>query len=396
MLLFSLNHPEDAMIPINKERLAATIIRLCETDSPSRKEGRMAALLRGIFTELGADMIFEDSSATQTGSDSGNLIVRFDGNDPSRESLFFSCHMDTVEPGNDVKVSRKGDIFSSYGDTVLGGDDKSGIAALIELIIILIENSTRHGVIELVFTTCEEVGLLGAKHLAYEQLKARYGYALDTTGIDRVITGAPAANRLKIHIHGIAAHAGLNPEQGISAFCLAAKAIATLPLGRLDDQSTANLGCMNGGVATNIVPAELFIEGEVRSHSTEKLAFHTEKIISIFQRVADEWVVPVEAAGRHPWVDIVVQPEYPAMFLTENDPVLVRIRQAGLQMGRNIEFLVAGGGSDANIFNSYGLPTAIVATGMQNVHTTQEYLDLNDVIRLTELLYAIVTVQEGT
>ena len=377
-------------IPIDKERLAGTLIRLCETDSPSRSEGRMATLLRNQFTTLGADSIQEDMSAAGTGSDTGNLIVRFNGTAPSREPLFFSCHMDTVEPGTGVRVARSGDIFSSMGDTVLGGDDKSGIAALLELMTILTESKARYGPIELIFTTCEEVGLLGAKYLEYERLQARFGYALDTTGIDRVITGAPAANRLKITLHGIAAHAGLNPEQGISAFCLASKAMADLRLGRLDDESTANFGCMHGGVATNIVPALLTIEGEVRSHSTEKLASHTSTIISAFQNVVKEWPVAPEVGDNHPWVDIDIQLEYPAMSLHDNDPVLTRIRKAGLLAGRNLEFLVAGGGSDANILNSYGLPTAIVATGMNNVHTTEEYLDLNDVVSLTELLYAIV------
>ena len=379
-------------IPINKERLAGTLIRLCETDSPSRSEGRMATLLRDQFTALGADAIQEDTSAAGTGSDTGNLIVRFNGTDPSREPLFFSCHMDTVEPGTGVRVARNGDVFSSRGDTVLGADDKSGIAALLELMTILSESKADHGLVELVFTTCEEVGLLGARHLDYECLQSRFGYALDTTGIDRVITGAPAANRLKITLHGIAAHAGLNPEQGISAFCLAAKAMTDLRLGRLDDESTANFGCMHGGVATNIVPALLTLEGEVRSHSTEKLASYTNTIISSFQNVVKEWPVPAEVGDKHPWVDIDVQLEYPAMSLHENDPVLTRIRQVGLLAGRKLEFLIAGGGSDANILNSYGLPTAIVATGMNNVHTTEEYLDLNDVVSLTELLYAIVMI----
>lgn len=377
-------------IPVNKERLAGTLIRLCETDSPSRREGRMADTLRDLFKTLGADSIEEDSSAARTGSDTGNLIVRFNGSDPSRQSLFFSCHMDTVEPGVGVRVTRTGDIFTSRGDTILGGDDKSGIAALIELMTILSESSARYGPIELVFTTCEEIGLLGAKHLEYERLRARFGYALDSTGIDRIITGAPASNRLKINVHGIAAHAGLNPEQGISAFCMAAKAMAGLQLGRLDDESTANFGLINGGVATNIVPALLTIEGEVRSHSLQKLAFYTNAIISAFENVAGEWVVPEGAKGKQPRIESDVQLEYPAMSLAENHPALTRIRQAGRIAGRHLEFCIAGGGSDANILNSYGLPTAIVATGMNNVHTTEESLDLNDVISLTRLLYAAV------
>jgi tripeptide aminopeptidase len=374
----------------NKNRIAATFIRLCETDSPSRKEGRMAALLSAIFSELKADAIWADESKSKTGSETGNLFVRFNGSDQRRTPLFFSCHMDTVEPGVGVKVQRDGDRFTSSSDTILGSDDKSGIAAVIELMTLLSENSIPHGPIELIFTTCEEIGLLGAKHLDPKDLKSHFGYALDSTGIDRIITGAPAANRFKIHIHGIAAHAGLNPEQGISAFCIAAKAIAGLKLGRIDSQSTANLGLMQGGVATNIVPPLLTLEGEVRSHSPEKLADYTDRLIAAFQKTVDTWPIPDGSEGAAPRLDFEIHPEYPAMALKDTDPVVTRVKKAGIAAGKQLEFIIAGGGSDANIFNSYGLPTVIVATGMNNVHTTQEYLDLKDIVSLTELLYAIV------
>jgi len=377
--------------PIDTKRLAETFIRLCETDSPSRREGKMADLLRDVFRKLKADTIEEDDSAEKTGSEVGNLVVRFKGNDSTKVPLFFSCHMDTVEPGVGVKVHYDGNRFTSVGDTILGSDDKSGIAALIELMTILGEGKTPHGPIELIFTTREEIGLLGAKNFAPERIHARYGYALDTTGIDRIITGAPAANRINLHIHGLAAHAGLNPEQGISSFCIAAKAITELNLGRLDHDSTANIGRMCGGVATNIVPALLTLEGEVRSHSPEKLAMHTDTLISIFQKTVETWPRASEPDQADiPRLEYEILPEYPVMALGEDDPVVTRIREAGIKAGKNLEFLIAGGGSDANIFNSYGLSTAIVATGMNNVHTIDEYLEFKDLVHLTELLYAVV------
>jgi tripeptide aminopeptidase len=421
-------------IPLNPERLARTFIQLCEIDSPSRREKGVSDYLRRTFHDLGAASIIEDLSAEQTGSDCGNLIISIPGN-PNQETIFFACHMDTVEPGCGVKVARNGDIFTSRGDTVLGSDDKSGIAALIELIRILREKKVDHGPIELLFTTCEETGLLGAKAFGRTRMSASYGDALDSTGIDRIITGAPAANKLKIEVHGIAAHAGLHPEQGISALCLTASAIAKLRLGRIDEQSTANFGLIHGGVATNIIPDHITIEGEVRSHCLHKLAAHTEEIKRTFQQVIEGWPLPPvalhpsmeRATLGHPWpasqapaalgqvseakrrlrpcpsplspdkqdtaepsVEITVQLEYPAMRLEMHDPVLARVKKAGMNLGRNLEFEVAGGGSDANIFNSFGLPTAIIATGMDKVHTTDERLDLKDLIRLTELLFAIV------
>jgi tripeptide aminopeptidase len=394
-------------IPINVERLAETFIQLCEIDSPSRREKKVADFLTRTFQALGAGSIHEDQSALQTGSDCGNLVIFFPGrgNGTSQETILLACHMDTVQPGSGVEVIRNGDIFTSRGDTILGSDDKSGIAAIIELIRILRETNIDHAPLELLFTTCEEIGLIGAKALDRSLLKARFGYALDSTGIDRIIIGAPAANKLKIEVYGIAAHAGLHPEQGISALCLAASAITNLRLGRLDEESTANFGLIHGGVATNIIPDHITIEGEVRSHSLAKLIEHTEEIKRTFRQVIESSPLPpslAPAALGHPGpsglspapeslpsVDIFVHPEYPVMYLDLHEPVITHVKGAAEKLGRTLEFEIAGGGSDANILNSFGLVTAIIATGMNKVHTTDECLDMKDLIRLTELLYAI-------
>jgi len=397
-------------IPIQPERLGATFIQLCEIESPSRREKKVSEFLAQTFHDLGAVKITEDQSARQTGSDCGNLLISFpgSGNGTNQATILFACHMDTVEPGCGVEVVQNGDIFTSRGNTVLGSDDKSGIAAVIELIRILRETKVDHAPLELLFTTCEEIGLIGAKALDRALLTASFGYALDSTGIDRIIIGAPAANKLKIEVHGIAAHAGLHPEQGISALCVTANAITNLRLGRLDEESTANFGLIHGGVATNIIPDHITIEGEVRSHSLAKLAKHTEEIKRTFQEVIECWPLPPSLAPTAlgypcpsplppaveslPSVEISVHPEYPAMHLKLDDPVITRIHEASRKLGRKLEFEIAGGGSDANIFNDFGLPTAIVATGMNKVHTTDECLDLKDLIRLTELLYAIAVI----
>jgi tripeptide aminopeptidase len=382
-------------IVINRERLAQTFIELCEISSPSRHEKTVADHLRELFNHLGAESIFEDTSMAATGADSGNLIIRFAGNDEGLPGAFFSCHMDTVQPGEGVKVSRRNDIFTSAGDTILGGDDKSGIAAIIETIRLLKENKARHGLIEVVLTTCEEIGLLGAKHLDYSQIQAKYGYALDSSGTDRVIIGAPAANKFKITVQGLAAHAGLNPENGINAILVAAKAIAGLRLGRLDEESTANFGLISGGMATNIIPDAVTIEGEVRSHSVEKLQRYTREIETAFQRTVETWPgrQTVDGAER-PAVTIATLAEYPAMRLHRESALIRRIDAAGKAVGKELQFVIAGGGSDANIFNGYGLPTAIVATGMDKVHTIDEQLDLNHIVDLTRILYALATIPE--
>jgi tripeptide aminopeptidase len=379
-------------IEVNRERLAATFTELCEISSPSRLEGKISTYLKEKFTELGADSIYEDDSATKTGSESGNLIIRFDGNLPDQEGLFFSCHMDTVEPAAGVKVVRTGDIFTSKGDTVLGGDDKSGIAGIIELLSLLKEKNIPHPMIEIIITTCEEIGLLGAKYLEYDQVRTKYGYALDSTGIDQVIIGAPAANKINVEINGLSAHAGLCPEAGINALALAAKALDTIQLGRLDEESTCNFGLIQGGVATNIVPEQVFLKGEVRSHSAEKLVRYTDEIISIFKQTIADWQEESTTSDQRPTVTVEIHDDYPLLSIALDTPVVRRIQNGSEVAGQTLQFIVAGGGSDANILCGYGLPTAIVATGMDKVHTLEEQLDLNDLVRLTELLHGVTIV----
>jgi tripeptide aminopeptidase len=374
---------------INRERLAQTFIRLCETDSPSRKEGRMAVLVTEMLCALGAEPPFEDDSAAATGSECGNLIFRFAG-DPNLEPLFFNCHLDTVEPCIGIKVVRKDDIFTSLGETILGSDDKSGIAAMIEALTVLREKKLSHAPMEFIFTTCEEIGLLGAKALNPEHVRAKMGYAPDSTGFGRVIVGAPASNRLYITVKGAAAHAGLSPEQGINAIVLAGKALAVAPCGRIDEETTANFGTIQGGAASNIVAEEVRIAGEVRSHSPEKLERLTAEIEQAFSRVIEEWSDPSGKARGLPELEFRAEQDFPAMQLSAEDAVLQRLDAAAARINIPMQHEIAGGGSDANIFNGCGLPTAIIATGMTHVHSTDEQVSLEDMSNLTALLLALV------
>ncbi|MEJ2057082.1 MAG: M20/M25/M40 family metallo-hydrolase, partial [Desulfofustis sp.] len=198
-----------------------------------------------------------------------------------------------------------------------------------------------------------------------------------------------AANRITVEVNGTAAHAGINPEGGVSAILVAAQALIKLKLGRIDEESTANVGIIRGGVATNIVPEHLMLKGEIRSHSTDKLDRYTDAFKTVFLDTISSWPVSDDPGYRPPTVDLRVESEYPAMRLMKDDTVVETVRQAGRALGREQSFIIAGGGSDANIFNGYGLPTAILATGMTDVHTTDEYVDLNDMVKLTELLYTI-------
>jgi len=375
---------------IDKERLAATFTELCETDSPSRHEGAIAARLKEIWATLSPNESFEDDSAEKTGSESGNLFFRFKGTNDGKP-LFLNCHMDTVEPGIGVRVKREGDLFTSAGNTILGSDDKSGIAALIEAMRIIHEQKLPCRPVEFVFTTCEEIGLLGAKALNPEHITAKFGYALDSSGTGRVIIGAPAANRLNIEINGIAAHAGLHPEWGVNALMLAAQALSRMPNGRIDDESTVNFGTVCGGVASNIVPEQITIEGEVRSHSQRKLTELTETIEQIFNSTIHNWQDPTGAAKGIPSVQFQSTLDFPLMQLRRQSEVVREIKQAAQSISMELDLVKAGGGSDANIFNGYGLPTAIIATGMTNVHSTGEQVQLKDMVAVTRLILALLT-----
>ena len=375
---------------INQERLARIFTRLCETDSPSRQEGRMAALVIELLDELGPSEQFEDDTASATGSQCGNLFFRFRG-ELAREPLFFNCHLDTVQPGTGVKVVRKNDVFTSLGNTILGSDDKSGIAALIEALQVIRENNLPHIPMEYIFTTCEEIGLLGAKALNPEHIQASKGFSLDSSGIGRVITGAPAANLLSITVKGVAAHAGLHPQWGVNAITLASRALAKAPLGRIDNETTVNFGTIQGGAASNIVPEQVSIKGEVRSHSMKKLAAVTAQIETIFQSTIDNWQDPTGEARGVPQLCFEVSEDFPAMSLSKDDAIIRLVDKAACSINRPLCFATAGGGSDANIFNGYGLQTAIIATGMTHVHSTDEQVSLCDMVELTRLILALLT-----
>ena len=374
---------------VNRERLAASFTELCEIDSPSRREGRISRRLQELFRELGAAEIIEDDSARETGAECGNLVVRFDGA-LELAPIFLSCHMDTVEPAEGVRVRREGDLFTSAGDTILGSDDKSGIAACIEALRLLRETGTPHRPVEIVITTCEEIGLVGAKALDPKLVRAREGYALDSSGFARVITHAPAANRLTITVSGVAAHAGLHPEWGVNAVLVAAQALTRVPNGRIDDETTANFGTIVGGTASNIVPERVVIEAEVRSHSVDKLERVTRQIEAIFHETVAAWEDPTGQALGRPAVEVAVRPDFPVMRLDRDDRVIRRVDAAARAIGLELSYERAGGGSDANIFNGHGLATAIIATGMTHVHSTSEQVTLQDMVDLTRLLVALL------
>jgi tripeptide aminopeptidase len=372
---------------INRDRLAETFKELVQIDSISREEARISEEICRMLAPLNPD-IQVDGAAAATGSDTGNLILRIAGNRDAAP-LLLNAHMDTVEPGRGIVPDLSGGVFTSRGDTILGADDKSAIAIIMEALTVIQENDLPCGPIDLVFTICEEIGLLGAKNLDCSRIRASFGYALDTSSTDSIINQAPGANRIDIQVHGKDAHAGAEPEKGINAIVLASRALAGLELGRIDEETTSNIGIFQAGRATNIVPALARIKGEVRSHDERKLARVTDRITAAFEETVSGYRYQ-QGTGDLPRLEADVQKSFSAFHIPEDHPVVSLARKAAQALGRGIVPKRTGGGSDANVFFENGIATGILGTGMTDVHSTRESIRLEDMERSAELLVEII------
>ena len=376
---------------VDRERLARTFMELVRIDSVSKEEGRVCRHLQVLLGELGGRVCVDDAGV-KVGSDTGNLIGLFSGN-RRVAPLLLCAHMDTVEPGRGIQPVLKGGVFTSGGDTVLGADDKSGLAIILETLRCVMERGMPCGPLEIVFTICEEIGLLGAKSLDFDQLAARTGYVLDTRNPDAIVTRAPAANRLRLQIEGRAAHAGAEPEKGINAIALAAQAINRVSLGRIDPETTCNLGMIRGGVATNIVPSRVVVKGEVRSHDPSKLEAATQSMVKGFQSVVEGY--SGNAGSGLPRLEADIQRDFDLMKIPDDHPTVTLARQAAARLNRRLYPTISGGGSDANVFFKHGIVTGVMGTGCEKVHTPDERVALDDMVRAVELLIEILCIHAG-
>lgn len=372
---------------INTQRLGDCFKMLAQIDSESYHEAKISKVLEKILLELGASVCFDDA-AQKVGGNCSNLVAKFKGT-KDVPALFLSGHMDTVLPGKGVKVQFKNGIFTSDGTTILGGDDKSALAIILEVMRVVKENNLPCPPVDIVFTVCEEIGLLGAKHLDLSLMDAKFGYILDSTDTEGIVTKAPSANKITINVHGKAAHSGAAPEKGISAIYAAAKAISSLALGRIDAVTTCNLGTITGGMATNIVPDYVQIHGEARSHDNGKLKQVTDNIITGFETA----VASLRQEGESlPRVEIEVEQDFPNTNIPEDHPTITLARKAAENLGRKLESKTIGGGADANIFFGKGIVAGVLGTGMTDVHTLKESIALSDMENAARLVLEILTV----
>ncbi|WP_110111247.1 tripeptidase T [Bacillus sp. CGMCC 1.16541] len=366
---------------VNEQRLVDLFLELVQVDSETKYETEIAKLLTEKFTALGVEVV-EDDTTSVTGHGAGNLICTLKGTKEDVDSIYFTSHMDTVVPGKGVKPSIQDGYILTDGTTILGADDKTGLAAMLEAIQVLKENSIAHGTIQFIITVGEESGLVGAKALDPALVTAKFGYALDSDGkVGNIIVAAPTQAKVKVTIFGKTAHAGVAPEKGVSAITLAAKAISKMPLGRIDSETTANIGRFEGGTQTNIVCDRVDILAEARSLVPEKMEAQVQKMKEAFEGAAAEF------GGR---AEVEIHVMYPGFKFGEGDHVVEVAKQAVEKIGRSPQLLTSGGGSDANVIAGFDIPTVNLAVGYEDIHTTNEKMPIEELVKTTELVVSII------
>lgn len=366
---------------INKKRILAEFFELVQINCSTRQEREIGDLLTKRLEELSC-LVTEDDAAQKIGGSCGNIIANLKGNLPGTPAILLAAHMDCVEPCANVKPQINNGVITSDGTTILGADDKAGITAILEILRVIKEQNLAHGDIQIVFAVAEEGGVNGSKNIDQSLLKADFGYALDSSGRPgKIIVSAPGQNKIHVKIHGKAAHAGLAPEEGINAIVVAGKALAKVPQGRIDDETTCNAGVIKGGRATNIVPDLVEITLESRSRDQDKLDQLTASICKTFEDTA------TENGAR---AEIKVVKAYGPYRLAEDSQVVTVAANAAKKLGLEVNITGTGGGSDANFYNNYGIPCSVLGVGMQKAHTTDEFILEEDLYTTAALVLQIV------
>jgi tripeptide aminopeptidase len=363
---------------INKRRLVSSFKKLVRIDSPSLQEGKIIEYLQRELKALG---LRSCQMGRPRGGEAGNLVAHLPGKGCRYPQILINAHVDTVTPGVKIKPIEKGEYIFTDGSTILGADNKAGVATILEILTVLKEKRLPHPPLKIIFTVAEEIGLVGAKMLPEKAMTADFGLTLDGGEIEELIHKAPSQYSLEATIIGKAAHAGIHPEEGINAIKVASEAIAGMKLGRIDKETTANIGLIEGGRATNIIPDRVKVKGEARSHDIHKLEHQVEQM----ERVL------LKACQKHrARLNIKVERVYKAFEISYHNRILKQLVIAMKSSGIKPLIKETGGGSDANIFNEWGIPTLILGVGADRVHTTKEQIRAEDLIRGAEMVLQVI------
>jgi tripeptide aminopeptidase len=354
---------------------------LCSIPSPPGEERAVADRVIRELRALGL-AVEEDGAGAAIGSSIGNLLCRLPGRVEGGTPVFFCAHLDTVPPQGPLEPVVEDEVVRNGGGTILGADNKSAVVAMVEAARRIVEEGRPHAGVELLFTPKEEVGLLGAGAFDHTRLEAELGFVFDQAApIGDVIMGAPYQRSMLVRFHGRPAHSGMVPEEGRSAIVAASKAIADLRLGRLDEETTANVGIVAGGSARNIVPEWCELEAEARSHDARKLADLVQEMLDSFSFAASVTECTLETE---------VSETYQGYRFRDGDPIVQLARTALARCGHEFVPALTGGGADANVFNAKGLPCLNLANGMMEIHTADEYIAVADLDSMVEVTLALV------
>lgn len=362
-------------------QVALRMIELCEIPSPSRDEAAIAEAVIPQLAALGAE-ITQDDAATTIGAGCNNITARFAPTITGGTPIAFVAHLDTVPPTDRIEVELAGDVLTNRHPTILGADDKAAVAAFMTAIETVVRDGRPHAGIELVLTPCEEIGLLGAAAFDPTTLNARMAIVYDYTGsIGSVVQSSPSLSSIEATFVGRPAHAGIVPEDGRSALVAASRAIASMPHGRIDPQTTANIGTVMGGTATNVVAERCQVTAEARSRNEETLSAQLTAMLDALTWAASETDVDLE---------VRVDRKFTGYALRNQDPQ-VRLACAALERsGLRPELVPSGGGSDANALIKNGLPSVNLCNGMRAIHTDQENIRVEDLSAMVDVTLAIV------
>ena len=370
------------LAPIIEDFLA-----LVKLNVTSLKERAIADELRARLTALGLS-VEEDDAGGRIGGQAGNLIARLPG-DPGRPVILFSAHMDRVENHGSIRplLDESRGVVTSDGTSILGADDVAGLAAILDGLRRVRASGRPHGEVEVVFSVAEEIGLKGAGRLDYSRLKAKAAFVLDCGGrLGLIVNQAPTQYSFLITVHGRSAHAGIAPEEGLSAIQVAATALTRLPEGRLSPASTSNFGIIQAGQATNIVCERCEIKGEARSTDPGELSAYLEKVRRVFQETARE------LGGE---AEMETSLEYETFLVEEDHPAIDLARRAMKNLRLSPQVASSGGGMDANHFNRHGLPAVGLAPGFSHAHTTREEQSLAQLVDCGRLVAEIILLNAG-
>ncbi|SHI49858.1 tripeptide aminopeptidase [Dethiosulfatibacter aminovorans DSM 17477] len=366
----------------NEQEIVGRFTEYVKTASETGCEGEFYERLIDDLEKLGAAVTVDDAGE-KCGSNANNIYAWFEG-DESIKPLIFSCHMDTVKPGKDIETIIEDGMIKSKGDTILGSDDKSGITAIMEAMKAVKDKDENHRPIQIIFTISEEGGLKGSKNLDFKRLVSDRCYVFDSSGpVGKIIVQAPAQNKITATIKGKPAHAGIAPEKGVSAIMAGSDAISNMRLLRIDEETTANIGTFEAVGATNIVSPKARIIGEVRSLDREKIAVQTEHMEKCFRESAEKHGAEIE---------IEIEEMYDPYKFGDDEDNVIFVMEKLRSIGVDPYTASSGGGSDANVFNSKGIKAINIACGVNNAHTTDECIKVDELVKLTELVYGMITV----